>query len=108
MEESNMENKDIHNGLDKKEIRDFLAQWSYREGFLGRGSEIEYLEKQLEEIKERLIHCRNHKAVLSLIESNGWKDFDLDTLVPYNHDTYFPFVGTEKEFEELNRKNKSK
>ena len=77
-----MENKDIHNDLDKKEIRDFLAQWERREGLLGRASEIEYLEKELEKIKERLIHCRNHKAVLTLIESNGWEQFDLSDDIP--------------------------
>ena len=101
-----MDNKDIHNELDKKEIRDFLGQWSRREGFLGRYSEIEYLEKEIERIKERLVHCRNHKAVLTLIESNGWKDFDLDNYVPYDEDNYFPFVGTKEEFEELKKKAK--
>lgn len=94
-----MENKDIHNGLDKKEIRDFLSQWSRREGFKGTSSEIEYLEKELEKIKERLIHCINHRAVLTLIESNGWKEFDLSDDIPYNKDTYFGFVGTKEEFD---------
>ncbi len=94
-----MENKDIHNGLDKKEIRDFLAQLTHKESFLGRLSEINFLEKELEKIKERLIHCKNHKATLTLIELNGWKKFDLSDVIPYNKDTYFPFVGTEKEFE---------
>lgn len=96
-----MDNKDIHNGLDKKEIRDFLSKQSRREGFLGRHSEIEYLEKELERIKERLIHCRNHKAIITLIESIGWESFDLDDIVPYNKDTYFPFIGTKEEFEAL-------
>lgn len=101
-----MDNKDIHNGLNKKEIRDFLAQYIHKERFLGRYSEIEYLEKELERIKERLVHCRNHKAVLTLIESNGWKDFDLDIIVPYNEDTYFPFIGTKEEFKALEKRAK--
>lgn len=101
-----MDNKNIHDGLDNKEVRDFLAHWSYREGFLGRYSEIEYLEKELEKIKERLIHCKNHKAILTLIESNGWTDFDLDDIIPYNKDTYFPFVGTKEEFEALEKRAK--
>ena len=101
-----MINEDIHNGLDKKEIHDFLGQWSWREGFLGRASEIEYLEKELERIKERLIHCRNHQAVIALIKSNDWKEFDVSEHVPYNNDTYFLFIGTKEEFEFLEKKVK--
>ena len=103
-----MNNNDIHNGLDKKEIRDLLGQWLWREGALGTSSEIKYLEKELERIKERLIHCRNHQAVIALINSNGWKDFDVSENIPYNNDTYFPFIGTKEEFEDLKKKTKKK
>ncbi len=96
-----MKNEDIHNDLSKKEIRDFLGQWSWREGLLGRASEIEYLEKELERIIEGLIHCRNHRAVMTLIESNGWEEFGSSELVPYNGHIYFPFIGTKEEFELL-------
>ncbi len=101
-----MKNEDIHNGLDKKEIRNFLGQWIWREGLLGRASEIEYLEKVIERIKEKLIHCRNHQAVTTLIESNNWENFDSSEIVPYKSETYFPFIGTKEEFENLQTKIK--
>src|SRR5574337_1063376 len=104
MEENKMDNKDIHNGLDKKEIRDFLGQCERREGILGRSSEIEDLEKELERIEERLVHCKNHLAIETLIELNGWQLFDISDDIPYDKYTYFPFIGTEKEFELLMKK----
>lgn len=96
-----MLNKDIHNELDKKEVRDFLGQFLCKERLLGRATEIEYLEKELEIIKERLIHCRNHQAIIQLIESNEWEEFDISDEVPYDKDTYFPFIGTKEEYETL-------
>ena len=96
-----MKNEDIHNGLPKKEIRDLLAQWNRREGMLGRSSEIEYIEKEISKLKERLVHCRNHQGILSLIESNGWKEFDISDDISYDEDEYFPFIGTKEEFELL-------
>ena len=99
-----MKNEDIHNSLPKKEVRDFLGQLTHKEGLLGSEFEIRYLEKELEKIKERLIHCRKHRAVVTLIESNGWKEFDVSDDVPYSKDSYFPFIGTEEEFEVLKKK----
>lgn len=102
-----MKNEDIHSDIPKKEIRDFLGQWSHREGFLGDASEIKYLEKTIKEAEERLIHCRNHRAVITLIKSNGWKEFDISDEISYRKDTYFPFIGTEEEFESLKNKIKN-
>lgn len=93
-----MLNVNIHSGLDKKEIRDFLAKSERNEGILGRSSEIEYLEKELERIKERLNHAKNHRAIITLIELNGWQVFGVSDDIPYDKDTYFPFIGTEEEF----------
>ena len=99
-----MKNENIHNDLPKKEIRDFLGQWSHREGFLGRAFEIEYLEKSIKEAEERLIHCRNHQAIIQLIKSNDWEKFDVSHKIPYEEVTYFPFIGTEEEYNKLIKK----
>lgn len=96
-----MKNEEIHNGLDKKEIRDFLSQWKRREGLIGRASEIGFIESEIKELQERLIHCKNHLGITSLIESNGWKEFDVSDDVPYDKDTYFSFLGTEEEFKKF-------
>ena len=99
-----MKNEDIHNDLPKKEIRDFLGQLLHKERLLGTASEIKYLEKTIKEAEERLIHCRNHQAVIQLIKSNGWEEFDSSEYIPYKEDTYFPFIGIEEEFELLKKK----
>lgn len=98
-----MENEDIHNELDKED-RDLLGQLLHKERLLDYTCVIEYLEKELERIKRRLTHCRNHQALLTLIKSNNWKEFDSSELAPYNEDTYFPFIGTEEEYKALKKK----
>lgn len=101
-----MKSEDIHNGLDKENLRNYLSKLERTEAFQGRAGEIPYLEKELERIKERLIHCKNHEAIITMIKINGWELFDVEDFVPYNKDTYFLFLGTNKEFESLKKSAK--
>lgn len=61
-----MENEDVHNRLDKKEIRDYIGK---------------------------------------LLESNNWQVFDISELVPCHDESYYPFIGTEEEFETFKYEN---
>lgn len=94
-----MKNKDIHKGLPKAEIRDFLAE-QYKHTSWASGT-VSYLEKQIEKLQAQLIMAKKHEAALQLIESQGWETWDISDEVPYNSDTYFPFVGTEEERDAL-------
>lgn len=93
-----MKNKDIHRGLPRAEIRDFLANEHKRNWVLGS---VPLLEKEIEELQERLVRARKHQAANQLIKSQGWETWDVSDEVPYNSSTYFPFVGTEEEYDAL-------
>ncbi len=100
-----MENKDIHNGLDKKEIRDFLAKSRAKEGnscSYMKLDTIQIMEKQIIKLQEYIQHIKNLDAIETLIKINDWKNFDVsDDVTKYNPETYFEFLGTEEEFKEL-------
>ncbi len=87
-----MNNADIHKGLDKANVRDYLAKqiagnYEYYKGIIPR------LEKQLATAKA-------FEAAMELIEQNGWQEIDVsDSVDYYQSKDYFPFVGTESECE---------
>jgi hypothetical protein len=93
-----MKNKDIHQGLSQAEIRDFLANAYERSWTLGT---VSSLEKQIEELQAQLIVAKKHAAASQLVEHQGWETWDISDEVPYNSSTYFPFVGTEEEYNVL-------
>ena len=89
-----MKTEDMHKGLDKPEIRNFLAQGighSYE-------GEVEYLKGKISELEEQLEKAVKVQASCELIESNGWQWFDVsDEVKNYDKQTYHSFVGTEDE-----------
>lgn len=93
-----MKNEDIHKGIPQAGIRDFLSNAYERTWTPGT---VSSLEKEIEELQERLVTAKKHRAAYELIESQGWEDWDVSDEVPYNAGTYFPFVGTEKEYNAL-------
>lgn len=101
-----MKNDDIHNGLDKKEIRDYLSKTLHKEFMEGYSDSVEYFEKQIKELEAMLEHAKIVRAIIQLIELNGWSEFDVSGLIKWNKETYFSFVGTEKEYEKLVKKIK--
>lgn len=92
-----MKNEDIHKGLPQAEIRDFLAD-AHERTWVGT---VSSLEKEIEELRRRLVIAKKHQAAWQLIESQGWQSWDVSNEVLYNSATYFPFVGTEEEHDAL-------
>jgi len=97
-----MHNEDIHKDLDKFEIRDFLSK-QLRDELCGCGFyyDIEQLETYLDKAQKQLKHAKSVNAIKHLIETLGWKDFDISDIVGYDPKTYFTFLGTNAEFEKV-------
>ena len=93
-----MKNENIHNNLPQKELRDFLSKYERKEGLLGGHSKIEDIEKEIKELQEKLKHIIIHQTILNSIRSIGWKLFDISDDIPYDKDNYFPFIGTDEEY----------
>lgn len=104
-----MKNKDLHDGLDKKEIRDFLSKQYQKEGReCNWSSDIEFLEKELEKHKKMLESAYTFKGIKHLINIQGWRNFDVsDNIENYDKDNYFEFIGTDEEFKNLLNKQKT-
>ncbi len=98
-----MENKDIHNGLPNKGIRDFLSIQLEKSMI---ASQVKDIEEQIKYLQTQLNLAKIREAVLQLIKNNGWTNFDCSEIVKYNDETYFSFVGTEEEFKKLENKIK--
>lgn len=99
-----MQNINIHQGMDKKEIRDFLAK-ELQKGFAE--APIEFLENEIKRLQECLERSKKYEACMTLIRQNGWEIFDIsDDIADYHKETYFPFVGTEEEKNLLKSKEK--
>lgn len=98
-----MENKDIHDKLSRKEVRDYLAkEYITYESF----GNIEYIENQIKELQNELVKAKRFDAIKTIIEIENWKEFDCSEIVQYKSKTYFPFIGTEEEFKNLENKIK--
>ena len=103
-----MKNKDIHKDLFDKEIRDFLSKNLHKELMSGCLADINFIKKQIKELEELLIHCENYKALKTLIKTNKWEVFDVsDEVLSYDKNEYFPFIGTQSEYEALEKKIKN-
>ena len=96
-----MHNSDIHKNFDRSDVRDFLAQEFERAQAESGGANVEWLMAEIKRYEELLINAQRLKATIELMEVCGWTDWDISEEVPYDSDTYFPFVGTEEEHEEL-------
>lgn len=96
-----MNNSDVHNHLSDKEIRDFLGK-QLQQCFLGQaGNTTEWLEKEIARLQKRLEVTRQYIALQKLVKNHGWQDFDISDEIPYDRETYFNFIGTVDEYEEL-------
>lgn len=111
-----MKNSKIHEGLENKEIRDFLSMSivksfatessnkkvyvDYRdENFLVKNAEAEvaFWTKQLE-------ICRERSAITTIIKNNGWNEFDVSDETENDIIEYrmkMNFIGTESEYDDL-------
>ena len=103
-----MKNKEIHDCLLNKEARDFLGKNLHKSTISGGPADINFIKKQIKELEELLIHCENYKALKTLIKTNKWEVFDVsDEVLSYDKNEYFPFIGTQSEYEALEKKIKN-
>lgn len=110
-----MKNSQIHSGLDKREIRDFLSksiiqnfeaekynkkihvpytsdnsfEWAIKDA----ENDIEYHKKRLDLLKQKL-------GIINLIKMNGWKEFDVsdETSKDLQYTLKMNFIGTDEEY----------
>lgn len=113
-----MKSSEIHNGLDKKEIRDFLSmqfvklyedeqqnkkvgvhthyddpfEWAIKDA----EAQIEYLKKLIEINKSR-------QAILQVIKMNGWEEWDVSDETENDLQTKLKmnFIGEKTEYKKL-------
>jgi hypothetical protein len=89
-----MKNVEKHSGLDKAEIRDFLAK---QIGY-GYDGEVENIKKRIADLQVELETAKRSQAARDLIALNGWESFDVsDDVEDYKSGEYFSFVGTQEE-----------
>ena len=120
-----MKSSEIHNGLEKSEIRDFLSigllkldkeenenkkessnynrevvlDWCIRDA----EAQIKYLKKYIE-------INRGRQAIITLIKMNDWEEFDVsdETENDLKYNQWMSFIGTEEEHKELLKSIKDK
>ena len=93
-----MNNKSIHEGLSQKEIRDFLAQQLRQGERKGGLTSREDVEDQIRRLQVLLKSIKKVEMMRTLIEEKGWKEWDASDYILYDRESYFPFVGTEEEY----------
>jgi hypothetical protein len=115
-----MKNSEIHNGLDKKEIRDFLSMGfvkAFEEEFKNKKKEYSYnaqdpfewvvkdAESQIKYFKRLIEITRGKQAIRQLIKDNGWDEFDVsdetERDLPHCYSLKMNFIGTQKEYDFL-------
>jgi len=122
-----MKNSEIHNGLPEKEIRDFLSlslvkafedecnnkketipyggnpQHNFQWAIKDTEAQIKYMQRCLEILKTK-------EAVIQLIINKDWEEFDVsdETTKDTSYRIHMSFIGTKKEYEELEKKIKTK
>lgn len=96
-----MKNEDIHKGLVKAEIRDFLGERILKSAILCRYTSTEFIQSQIDELQVQLNHAKTHEAIQQIMLDNGWTDHDVtEEIEDYNNETYMPFIGTAAECNE--------
>ena len=112
-----MKNSEIHNGLLQNIIRDFLGHSlveaqdlrdknikeivSYRNDDHYEWA-IESDMKQIEYLQRNILITRKFQAILELIKSAGWDEFDVSNETEQDiKNKWMPFIGTEAEYNDL-------
>jgi len=115
-----MKSSEIHNGLDKKEIRDFLSLQfvrSYDDEQLNKKVGYPYdredpfdwvikdAEAQIEYLKKLIAINRTRQATRQLVLANGWEEWDVSDETENDLHTRLKmnFIGTKEEHEDLLR-----
>ena len=112
-----MKNSEIHIGLDKKEIRDFLSLGlvrAYEQEFINKKETIPYSENsfqwaikdteaQIKYLQRYLEILRIKEAIIQIIHTSGWQEFDVseETINDMPYKMKMNFIGSEKEHQEF-------
>ena len=113
-----MKNSEIHNGLDKKEIRDFLSigllklyeeeNENKKETFpYNREDVFEWCikdaEAQIKFLKKYIQINRSRQAITTLIKMGAWEEWDVsdETEKDLPYSLAMNFIGTKKEYDHL-------
>jgi len=114
-----MKNSKIHDGLENKEIRDFLSLQMvkaneelfknnenrkpspYREDAFEQA--ITMTERELERLTKHLEVLKTQKSILTLIKNQGWLEFDVsdETTKDLPYTLKMNFIGTQQEYDNL-------
>ena len=97
-----MKNEDIHKGFSQSDIRDSLA-YELRDSRMRLEPGIistKYIERKIERLQNLLKYTKKYISTCQKIEDKGWKEWRIP-YIPYNKETYFPFIGTEEEYNKL-------
>lgn len=113
---------EMHEGFPQKELRDFLSKAMAKsyddEANNQRGGPmrskfedafdwaIEHAKAEIEYFKRYIQNIETKKALILLIEMNGWKEHDVseDAYNDTEYRNHMSFIGTEDELEELHHK----
>jgi len=113
-----MKSSQIHNGLDKKEIRDFLSMQFvklYEDEQLNKktGVHVHYddpfewvikdSEAQIEYLKKLIEINKSRQAILQVIKMNGWEEWDVSDETENDLQTKLKmnFIGEKTEYKKL-------
>ena len=100
-----MKNSEIHKGLEKDVIRDFLSKEYHTAQAISFGESSEYLQTKIEELQKRLEAAKKKEGIKALFNSLGWYIFDVsDDIDDFNAETYFDFIGNDREYDKMMQK----
>lgn len=109
-----MKNSQIHTGLEKKDLRDYLSvaivktyedEFAIGELKVSYAAGIDYsinaLEAEIKQKQERLSILKDRRAIMSIIKMNNWQEFDVsdETQKDLSYGMSMNFIGTEQEYE---------
>jgi len=96
-----MKCEDIHRGLDKEYMREFLSlQVRAARNKSKSMSSIEILE-EIQALNEKLKFVQIREGIEQLIKELGWREWDVSNIVEdFKTGRYISFLGTEEEFNE--------
>ncbi len=91
--------KEIHNGLDKQEIRDFLG---VEVGECWDASNPEFYKEEITRLEKKLERAKKKEALIALMNHLGWKDFDVSEFYTLEvGENWVQFIGTQEDFDEF-------
>lgn len=110
-----MDNHKIHEGLERADLRDFFSQMLVKNQLAHKNNrkkladynigglewaiqdclgEIEFHQKKLQLLKE-------YQAIVTLINMQGWMEFDVSDYTKSDSSSWMSFIGTEDEYNSL-------